>query len=86
MLFFIPMIRILSIIFALLIATPLSVADQGDKLPGFGEGNSVSLNQEYFLGRAWLMSFRRQAVNSRVAEPCFFETNVARYRSMRNAA
>ena len=31
------------------------------KLPGFGEGNAVSLNQEYYLGRAWLMSFRRQA-------------------------
>lgn len=31
------------------------------RLPGFGEGNAVSLNQEYYLGRAWLMSFRRQA-------------------------
>ena len=44
-----------------LITSPRSVANQSDNLPGFGEGNSVSLNQEYFLGRAWLMSFRRQA-------------------------
>ncbi|NQX90110.1 MAG: M48 family metalloprotease, partial [Halioglobus sp.] len=38
-----------------------NIRAQGDRLPGFGEGNAVSLNQEYFLGRAWLMSFRRQA-------------------------
>ncbi|MEH6911148.1 MAG: M48 family metalloprotease [Oceanicoccus sp.] len=30
-------------------------------LPGFGEGYATSLGQEYFLGRVWLMSFRRQA-------------------------
>jgi len=41
---------------------PLSSSAQQDyKLPGFGEGNAVSLNQEFYLGRAWLMSFRRQA-------------------------
>lgn len=40
--------------------TPAAVAQQAN-LPGFGEGNAVSLNQEYYLGRAWLMSFRRQA-------------------------
>lgn len=32
-----------------------------DSLPEFGEGYATSLGQEYFLGRAWLMSFRRQA-------------------------
>jgi predicted Zn-dependent protease len=37
------------------------VAAQQDHLPDFGEGNAVSLSQEYLLGRAWLMSFRRQA-------------------------
>ncbi len=48
----------------LTILLPLSVPaaePQTYKLPGFGEGNMVSLNQEYYLGRAWLMSFRRQA-------------------------
>jgi len=34
---------------------------QQNSLPDFGEGNAVSLSQEYILGRAWLMSFRRQA-------------------------
>lgn len=34
-------------------------AQQG--LPDFGDGNAVSLSQEYLMGRAWLMSFRRQA-------------------------
>jgi len=61
MLFLATMTRIFFIMLVVLIASPLSVANQSDKLPGFGEGNSVSLNQEYFLGRAWLMSFRRQA-------------------------
>lgn len=37
------------------------VTAQQDHLPDFGEGNAVSLSQEYLLGRAWLMSFRRQA-------------------------
>jgi predicted Zn-dependent protease len=52
------MIRLL-----LLLATFVvpAVSAQGYKIPGFGEGNAVSLNQEYYLGRAWLMSFRRQA-------------------------
>ena len=45
-----------------LLAAATARADSGDyNLPGFGEGNAVSLNQEYYLGRAWLMSFRRQA-------------------------
>ena len=30
-------------------------------IPDFGEGNAVSLSQEYVMGRAWLMQFRRQA-------------------------
>ena len=30
-------------------------------LPDFGESYATTLGQEYFLGRAWLMSFRRQA-------------------------
>ncbi|MCZ6828893.1 MAG: M48 family metalloprotease [Gammaproteobacteria bacterium] len=33
---------------------------QQDELPGFGDGNVTSLSQEYYLGRAWLLSFRRQ--------------------------
>lgn len=44
--------------FAALVALP---AQSQDGLPDFGEGNAVSLNQEYMLGRAWLMQFRRQA-------------------------
>lgn len=55
------MIRILLFLSALLSLTPSATLAQGDNLPGFGEGNAVSLSQEYFLGRAWLMSFRRQA-------------------------
>jgi len=34
---------------------------QDSSLPDFGEGNAVSLSQEYLMGRAWLMQFRRQA-------------------------
>lgn len=34
---------------------------QDHALPDFGEGHAVSLSQEYLLGRAWLMQFRRQA-------------------------
>lgn len=34
---------------------------QDSGIPDFGEGNAVSLSQEYLLGRAWLMQFRRQA-------------------------
>ncbi|WP_165954191.1 M48 family metalloprotease [Seongchinamella unica] len=30
-------------------------------IPDFGEGNAVPLSQEYVMGRAWLMQFRRQA-------------------------
>jgi len=53
------MFRLL-ILLTLLLTPPAAVA-QEHNIPGFGEGNAVSLNQEYFLGRAWLMSFRRQA-------------------------
>ncbi|MEM9255103.1 MAG: M48 family metalloprotease [Pseudomonadota bacterium] len=46
---------------AVLCLLPAYALSQADNLPEFGEGNAVSLNQEYYLGRAWLMSFRRQA-------------------------
>ena len=52
------MIRLLLLLAALVVP---AVSAQSYKIPGFGEGNAVSLNQEYYLGRAWLMSFRRQA-------------------------
>jgi predicted Zn-dependent protease len=52
------MIRLL-LLLASLVAPAASA--QNYKIPGFGEGNAASLNQEYYLGRAWLMSFRRQA-------------------------
>lgn len=52
------MIRLLLLLATLVVP---AVSAQGYKIPGFGEGNAVSLNQEYYLGRAWLMSFRRQA-------------------------
>ena len=61
MLFFVnTMIRILLLISCLFLAQQPVVAQQTG-IPDFGEGNAVSLNQEYYLGRAWLMSFRRQA-------------------------
>lgn len=55
------MIRIILLLTALLSLTSPSANAQEYNIPGFGEGNAVSLSQEYFLGRAWLMSFRRQA-------------------------
>ena len=55
------MIRIFLLLATLLGLTAPSALAQDYKIPGFGEGNAVSLNQEYYLGRAWLMSFRRQA-------------------------
>jgi predicted Zn-dependent protease len=55
------MTRIFLLLSLLLALAAPGAAAQGDNLPGFGEGNAVSLNQEYFLGRAWLMAFRRQA-------------------------
>jgi predicted Zn-dependent protease len=55
------MIRIFFLLATLLGLTAPSALAQDYKIPGFGEGNAVSLNQEYYLGRAWLMSFRRQA-------------------------
>ncbi|MGI9284696.1 MAG: M48 family metalloprotease [Pseudomonadales bacterium] len=54
------MIRLLILISCLLLPYSPVIAQQGS-LPEFGEGNAVSLGQEYYLGRAWLMSFRRQA-------------------------
>lgn len=55
------MIRLSLILLCLLAPCLPAKAAVDYKLPGFGEGNAVSLNQEYYLGRAWLMSFRRQA-------------------------
>lgn len=55
------MTRFLRLLALLLVLAAPGALAQGDTLPGFGEGNAVSLNQEYFLGRAWLMAFRRQA-------------------------
>jgi predicted Zn-dependent protease len=59
------MIRIILLLASLLILAAPPGANRATaaeyNLPGFGEGNAVSLNQEYYLGRAWLMSFRRQA-------------------------
>jgi predicted Zn-dependent protease len=54
------MIRFLLLIGSLLLVQLPAVAQQ-TSIPDFGEGNAVSLTQEYYLGRAWLMSFRRQA-------------------------
>ena len=55
------MIRVLIFLAALWTLSPPMAFAQEYNIPGFGEGNAVSLNQEYYLGRAWLMSFRRQA-------------------------
>jgi predicted Zn-dependent protease len=52
--------RLLYLCLCLLLLIP-SARSQDSTLPSFGEGNAVSLTQEYYLGRAWLMSFRRQA-------------------------
>jgi predicted Zn-dependent protease len=53
--------RLLTPLLSLLLLLPASAGAQDYNLPGFGEGNAVSLSQEYYLGRAWLMSYRRQA-------------------------
>ena len=56
--------RLLSIFTAatvsLMLNSVASAQSSGEKLPGFGEGYVTTIGQEYFLGRAWLMSFRRQ--------------------------
>ncbi|MGB1142377.1 MAG: M48 family peptidase, partial [Halioglobus sp.] len=53
--------RFLTPLLTLSLLLPVTGSAQDYRLPGFGEGNAVSLNQEYYLGRAWLMSYRRQA-------------------------
>jgi len=58
--FNINMIRILLVLVSLSFY-PLPATAQQSSLPDFGGGHAVSLSQEYYLGRAWLMSFRRQA-------------------------
>lgn len=54
------MIRCNLLVICVLLPQPAAIAQQTG-LPEFGEANAVSLTQEYYLGRAWLMSFRRQA-------------------------
>ncbi|MCB1695036.1 MAG: M48 family metallopeptidase [Pseudomonadales bacterium] len=54
----ITMIRLLLLLATLVVP---AASAQSYKIPGFGDGNAALLNQEYYLGRAWLMSFRRQA-------------------------
>jgi predicted Zn-dependent protease len=54
------MIRTFCLTLALSLLPSTSQAQQAG-LPDFGEGNAVSLSQEFYLGKAWLMSFRRQA-------------------------
>jgi predicted Zn-dependent protease len=49
-----------SIISFFSMAVSVSAQQAEETLPGFGEGYATSLGQEYFLGRVWLMSFRRQ--------------------------
>ena len=49
------------LLFALFTLTILAATPRAQDLPDFGEGNAVSLSQEYVMGRAWLMQFRRQA-------------------------
>ena len=55
------MIKLLKFLTVLLLLAVPAVYAKNYKLPGFGEGNAVSLDQEYYLGRAWLTSFRRQS-------------------------
>ena len=50
-----------SLLAGLVLALAASASAQNDGIPDFGEGNAVSLSQEYLMGRAWLMQFRRQA-------------------------
>lgn len=53
---------ILSFFLQPLLLVPSAHAQKpSDALPDFGGGYITSLGQEYFLGRVWLMSFRRQA-------------------------
>ncbi len=55
------MFRIAILLILLLPLSAQYAQAQNYQLPGMGEGSVVSLNQEYYLGRAWLMSFRRRA-------------------------
>jgi predicted Zn-dependent protease len=55
------MTKIFPILIILLALAMPAAPVQSYKIPGFGEGNTVALNQEYYLGRAWLTSFRRGA-------------------------
>jgi predicted Zn-dependent protease len=46
-------------VLALLALSP-SQAQQKDNLPSMGETGVIPVGQEYYMGRAWLMSYRRQ--------------------------
>ncbi|WP_165787082.1 M48 family metalloprotease [Pseudohalioglobus lutimaris] len=52
-------LRVLLATIGLFLSANTLAQQQG--IPDFGEGNAVPLSQEYLLGRAWLMQFRRQA-------------------------
>lgn len=47
-------------LFILLLPATAS-AQQKNTLPSFGETGVIPVGQEYYMGRAWLMSFRRRA-------------------------
>jgi predicted Zn-dependent protease len=44
----------------LLACLPASQAQQKDNLPSMGQTGVIPVGQEYYMGRAWLMSYRRQ--------------------------
>jgi len=50
----------LSLLLFSLVLWNTGLAAQDNAIPDFGDGKSVTLDQEYYLGRAWLTSFRRQ--------------------------
>ena len=54
-------LRALAATICLSLSLTSHVVAQQTGIPDFGEGNAVPLSQEYLMGRAWLMQFRRQA-------------------------
>ena len=71
--------KLAQLLIIILILQPFMFASQtlaqgraDDVLPDFGETYATSLGQEYYLGRVWLMSFRRQV-------PVFFDPITQEY-------
>jgi predicted Zn-dependent protease len=52
--------RLLVVAVLALLSLSSSQAQQKDNLPSMGATGVIPVGQEYYMGRAWLMSYRRQ--------------------------